>query len=768
MEMERSEEEQIDLRDYLRTMMKHRWTILTVFAVIFLSVAIFSFTATPIYRGTVRLIIEKENPKVVSMEEVMRVDSSGTDYYQTQYQIIESRSVAREVIRRLQLDKNEEFVPKPSDSTISNLGRSVTEAIGYLTSFLKTEEPEKEGGKAGVSEPDSPLVFQFMGRLKVSPIRNSRLVDVSFESKDPALAARIANAVGRAYIDLNLETKLKATQDAVAWLNTRLEEERKKVDVAEVALLRYKEQHSIITAFSSDVENITAQKLAELNKQVIDAEARRVEAETRYRQAAAVKANSEGLDSIPEVLNSELIRQIKTMEVDVYKRMSELSKKYGQNHPQMIALQNELNTLQVRKNKEVKRVVNSLYNEYRVTQARENSLKSALGRQKGESLSLNQKAIGYSVLKREAESAREMYDLLLKRFKETSITEEIKTGNIRIIDPAEVPKAPVKPMKGTNILLGLVVGLFMGVGLAFFLEYLDNTIKIPEDIKHYLQIPYLGPIPVFPKGEDHGNPEEKPEDIITLSSPKSSVSEFYRSIRTAIQFSAADSPQVMMISSAGPSEGKTVTVSNLAVTMAQAGNSVLILDCDMRKPKLHKVFETARDKGMSNILVGDCGLEEAVIHTKVPGIDLIPCGQIPPNPSEILGSHRMVKFIEEVRSRYERIFLDTPPITAVTDAVILSRLVDGVILVIRAGDTYREVVKNGLNQLHAVNARILGAILNAVEMGRDSYYYYRYYNYYYGEDGENGEKKKKTRRKRKTRSHYSELVNEKETPPTTI
>lgn len=195
-------------------------------------------------------------------------------------------------------------------------------------------------------------------------------------------------------------------------------------------------------------------------------------------------------------------------------------------------------------------------------------------------------------------------------------------------------------------------------------------------------------------------------------------------------------------------------MSNLAVTMAQAGSRVLILNCDMRKPRMHKIFETARDKGMSNILVGDCGLEEAVIHTQAPNIDLIPCGPIPPNPSEILGSHRMVKLIEAARSRYERIFLDTPPLTAVTDAVILSRLVDGVILVIRAGDTYREVVKNGLSQLHAVNARILGAILNGVEMGRDSYYYYRYYYYYYGEDGQ---RRKKTRLKRKARSHYRDV-----------
>ncbi|MCU0594045.1 MAG: polysaccharide biosynthesis tyrosine autokinase [Desulfobacterota bacterium] len=752
--MEENTQDRIDLRDYLRVVLKRKWTIITVFAVTVITVMIHAFTATPIYKATTRLIIDKENPNVVSIQEVMAVDASGTDYYQTQYKIIESRSVAAEVVRRLRLDQNEEFSPKPKDDLISNITRSISQAFTSLKnsvfSLFRTEKPSSEGPEQ--EEVDNKLVSAFINRIEVTPIRNSRLVDISFEATDPALAAKIANSLAAAFIDQNLDTKLRAVQDAVKWLHSRIEEERKKVEKAEQALLKYKEKHDIITDFSSDVEKVTAQKLAQLNTQVVEAESKRVEAETRYQQAAALSGAPDMLDSIPEVLNNDLIRQIKAMEVDLYKRMSELSKKYGEQHPQMQAIESELKTLQKRKGQEITRVINSLRSEYKVAEAREKSLKASLEKQKRESLDLNQKAIEYTVLQREAESAKQMYELLIKRFKETSLTEDMRTGNIRIIDRAQVPKTPVRPKKALNILLAVLLGMISGVGLSFFFEYLDNTIKLPEDIQRYLHVPYLGPVPAMVM---NGNPEtrEKPE-LATLHSPKSTASEAYRGIRTGILFSSAEKqPQVLLISSAAPQEGKTSTALNLAISMAQAGGKTVLLDCDMRKPSLHKILGYPRDKGLSSILVGNCELRDALITTQVPNLDIIPCGPIPPNPSEILGSPKMSKLIEFLRKSYSKIIIDSPPITAVTDAVVLGRLVDGTVLVIRAGDTPREIVKNGLSQLKGVNSPILGAVLNGVDMDRDGYYYYQYYYYYYGEDGERKKKVHKT----KKRSHSKEL-----------
>jgi len=752
--------DQVDLRDYLRVILKRRWTIMTVFAVILITVAVHSYTATPVYKATTRLVIEKENPNVVSIEEVMSVDSSGTDYYQTQYKIIESRAVARAVIERLHLKDSPEFFPEPKDDIISNLKRSIRETIqswkDSIKSLLKIATDETlESSEA--YDPDSKLVSDFINRIEVSPIRNSRLLDLSFEAKNPVLATRIANTLARAYIDQNLELKLKAVQDAVKWLHQRIEVERKKVEEAEQALLRYKEKHGIITDFTSETEHVTAQKLAQLNAQVVDAESTRVEAETRYRQALSLKGSPDMLGSIPEVLQNELIREIKKMEVDLFKRMSELSKKYGKQHPQMVAIEAELKTLEKRKNQEINRVINSLKSAYQVALAKEESLKRALAEQKKESLDLNQKAIQYTVLNREVQSARDMYDLLIKRFKETTLTEDMRTGNIRVIDRAEVPRIPVKPKKRLNLLLAVIVGLVAGIGLAFFFEYLDNTIKIPEDLKQYLKIPYLGPTPLIEaKGKARNNGSMSPE-LVCLHAPKSTASESYRGIRTNILFSSAGAaPQVILLTSPGPREGKTLTTSNLAIAMAQSGSRVLLIDCDLRRPKIHSLFGVTRDRGITNLLVGSDGFERTVVHSEIPHLDLVLSGPLPPNPSEMLGSTRMADLLKELRKRYDRILIDSPPITAVTDAIILSKSVDGVVLVIRAGDTVREVAKNGLNQLQAVGARILGGVLNAVDIGKDKYYYYYYYQYYHYYYGDDGDKKRSRRAKRKKKRAKSD------------
>ncbi len=754
--MEEFREKQIDLRQYLGVMIKRRWIIFTIFTVLVLTVAVNTFTAVPIYQATARIIIEKENPNLVSIQEVMAVDSTGTDYYQTQYKIIESRTVARDVIRRLDLNNSTEFFPEPKDNFISNIKGWIRDTLSnakeWIKSLLKTGE-DKDGENVRAEDnasPDSGLVSAFIDRIDVSPIRNSRLVDVSAEAKDPIMAARMANELVKAYIGKNLEIKLLAAKDAVKWLGERVNEERKKVETAEKALLRYKEENQIITSFSSDVENVTAQKLAELNAQVIDAESQRVGAETRYHQAVTLKNEPDMLDSIPEVLSNDLVKEIKKMEVALYSRMSELSKKYGRNHPQMVAIESELADLKKRKAVEAKRVVNSLKNEYKLAIAREESLKQALDRQKTESLNMNKKAVQFGVLQREAESSRQMYELLIKRFKETSLTEEMKTGNIRIIDKAEVPRLPVKPKKKRNLLLAVIVGLTLGVGLAFFLEYLDNTIKLPEEIKEHLKIPYLGPVPTI---SSDGDPRTVSLDLVTVHSPKSTASESYRGIRTGILFSSADTtPQLIMVTSAGPREGKTISSANLSVTMANAGSRVLLVDCDMRRPKIHKLFDMDRKIGLSSILVGTETPDHAIVASQVENLDILPMGPIPPNPSEIIGSKKMGLLLNDLRKKYARVIIDSPPISAVTDAVALSQLVDCTLLIIRAGETPRQVIQNSLEQLHAVNANILGAVLNGVSVGRDSYYYYQYYYYYYGEDGD---RKKRSQRKKRETGRYS-------------
>lgn len=746
------QKQEIDLHSYLRVITKRRWTILTFFIVVVLSVAIYTFTAIPIYQATARIVIEKENQNVVSIQEVLSVDSTGQDYYQTQYKIIESRSVAREVIKRLSLNQNPEFLPEPAEGLLGGIKTWYQETWLSVKEWAKnlfvTGQPAKE---IVAEDLDSGLVSAFQKRVKVEPVRNSRIVDVRFEAKHPVLAARISNEIVQSYIDGKLETKLIAAKDAVKWLSERIDEERKKVEKDENALLAYKEQHQIITNFSSDSENITAQKLASLNQQVVEAQSKRVEAETRYQQALAIENSPDLMDSIPDILNNELVRNIKKMEVDIYNRMSELTRKYGANHPQIIAIQTELEELRKQKAKEAKRILGSLRNEYKLALAREESVKRAMEGQKTESLTMNKKAVQYGVLQRQAESSRNIYELLIKRFKETSLTEEMKTGNIRVVDRAEVPKEPIRPKKQLNLILALVVGLMGGVGLAFFIEYLDNSIKFPNEVKDDLKIPYLGPVPAF-SGEI--TQEGVSEELVLIHSPKSTASESFRGIRTGILFSSADTPpQVILITSAAPSEGKSSCAANIGMTLAMAGSKVVILDCDMRRPRQHKIFNCPRDIGISSVLVGTSPLSDVVIHTMVENLDLIPCGPIPPNPSEIVGSKKIKQLIDVLRKNYQHILIDSPPITAVTDAVLLSQATDSVLLVIRAGSTPKPVIQNGIEQLKNVNAHIMGAILNVIKTGRDSYYYYQYYYYYYGDDRD--KKKSGARAKKRSKGPYS-------------
>ena len=752
------EESQIDIRHYLRVVRKRKWTILAVFVILVLTVVINDFTKVPIYEASARMIIEKSNPNVVSIQEVMAIDSWDPDYKETQFKIIQSRSVARSVIKKLKLADSEEFKPQPPQGIIANFKNVISNFLrgtkSAIVGLLKKEDKKPKPGTAPQDEDeylqDSGLVSSIVGRISVRPVMDSRLVDIGFRARDPQIAVKVVNGLAQAYIDHNMDLRLGAIKDAMSWMNERIGEERNKVEAAERNLQQYREREEIITEFSGEVETVTAQKLAQLNTQVVAAESARVEAETKYRQALQMKNNPLVLDSIPEVLNNKLIQTIKESEVDRYKSISELSKKYGKQHPKMQAAYSELATLQERKAAEIERVIDSLRNEYEVSQAREKSLVAALERQKQESLELNKKAIEYSVLNRETESARELYELLIRRFKETSVTEDIDTSNIRIIDRAEYAYK-VSPDSWRNMKMAAVIGLMLGLGLAFLFEYLDNTIKSPEEVEQYLKIPLLGVVLAHTVKGRRANDIDRKKELITLEEPRSSVSESYRGIRTRILFSIADSqPKSILMASATEQEGKTLTSANLAVIMAKTGSRVLLMDCDMRKPRLNKLFGVNREKGVSNVLVGDCSIADGVQQTEIANLHLIPCGHIPPNPSELLGSKAMRELLVTLSNDYDRIVIDSSPVSAVTDAVVLSKVVDGVVLIVQANSTEREVVRRSIDQLVAVNAQMLGVILNRFDVDLNKYYNkYSYFYGYYGRDEKSADNSTLKRGKRK-------------------
>ncbi len=752
---------QIDLRDYWRIIVKHRKLIVTFFLVVVTTVAIHSLTMIPVYQSTAQILIERANPNVLRAEEMFVIDPTGQDFYQTQYKILESRALAREVVKRLNLAEHPEFKGIEEEpgffSYIKDTKSTIMGKIKGLFKFMKPSRPEfdeKEyfettGSVPGMeSHDDSWVVGAFLGRLNIEPTRNSRLVNISFESTYPKLCALVANALVKAYIDWNLSLRLKGQQEASLFLSEQVKETRRKLAATELALQQYREKYGVaiissrVGGKSGYSQDLSRQKLIHVSTQLLDATNKRIEAEIKYKKALNLLKNPEKADSIPEVVSSPVIISIKANEIGLLREKAEKSEKFGQKHPIMVALNQEINNLRKQKNQEIKNIVSSMKTNYEVALSQERTLQNALGLSQNETINRDKIAIQYQVLQQEVDSNRQLYDMLLKRLKETNVFEENRTINIHVVDYAEVPKSPVKPKPKRDILLAVIVGLFMGVGMAFFIEYLDNTVKNPEDLEKFFQLPYLGPIPRY----DMKNHDSARAELIVLNEPRSSASEAYRTLHTGLLFSTPDhSPRSVLITSSTSREGKTITCANLAVVMAQFGSKVLLLDTDMRKPRLHSIFGVKNEQGMSNLLVGEGKWKDFRIKTGITNLDFIPSGPISPNPAELLGSERMQNLMNEFGKEYDRIVMDSAPVAPVTDPVILSRLVDGVILIIHAGITKRDIIRNGIRQLKDIQAPILGAVLNNIDIGKGSYYYYQDYHSYYAEDGDRKKKKHKKR-----------------------
>lgn len=742
------QEEEIHLRDYWQVVMKYRWTIFTLFTIIVATVALVTFKTIPVYKATAQILIDRENPNVLSIEEVVSVGARDINYYQTQYKILRSRSLAKVVIDTLNLVYHPEFNNNHQKED-KNILTSVREWFKSLITTLTSTFSESPVSSAPPTieelkiRQESKMIDAFLGKLQIEPTRNSNLVDINFLAQDPVLAAKAANTLAEQYIQQSLQIKYEAAIEASDWLNQHVGDLKKKVESSEEALHSYKEQNRIVSL--EEKQNIIVQKLSELNSAVTEAKTKRIGLETLYNQVKIFKHNKEAIESLPSVINNSLIQTLKTNYITLLAEYNRESQKYGPKHPHIIKISSELETIGKKIESEVKKIVSSIETEKEIALAQEKVMVEALEEQKLEALDLNKKAIQYNVLKRDAESNQQMFEVVLNRLKETDLTRGLKSSNVRIIDRAEVPDVPIKPKKKLNLMLAAIIGLFSGIGLAFFFEYLDNTIKTPEDLKRYLDLPFLGPVPHLDIAKMKG--VSTPE-LITLHKGKSHISEAYKGIRTSILFSFPDtSPKSILITSASPSEGKTLTIVNLAITMAQSGAKVVVIDADMRKPRLHRILKIKNEKGISNLLIGQCSPKEALQESPIPNLSLITCGQHPPNPSELLVSSALKTILDELKGQFDLILIDSPPVAAVTDAVIISRLVDGVVLVIHGGTTGREIIMRGRDLLQKANAHLLGAVINNINITKRSYYYYYQY-YYYQYYGEDEKSSKKLRRKK--------------------
>ena len=700
------------LFDYLRVLHKRRWTAATTFLVVLVGAMLYVFTATPIYEAKTRLLIESDNPNVVSFKEVIDEQGAKADYYQTQYNILQSRNLARKTLDRLGLWEHEYF------------GGPV-KGPGLFTRLFGGGSSKPQSATQETAE-QARAIDRFLSNLTVSPIRNSRLVDVKFQLPDAELATRIVNALATSYIEQNLEYKFMASKEASDWLNERLGEQRKQVERAEAALQHYREQNDAIPL--EHRENIVIQKLADINAAVTQAKTERFQQQALYNQLESLRRNNSALDSFPAILSNTYIQQQKAELAQLQSQYTQLSEKLGERHPEMIKVHSAIQLAQAKLDGEVAKVVQSVRNEYQAALAKENSLIGALNQQKAEAQAMNRKAIDDGVLEREVQSTKQIYESLLQRAKETGVSTELRTSNIRIVDRAEQPRAPVMPRKLLSLVLALGGGFVLALTLAFFFEYLDSSLKSPDEIKAYLGLPTLGMVPAL-------NPKTwKGRDPLLNAGVPPNFAEAFRAMRTNVLFSAADEgPRSLVITSTGPGEGKSVVAANLAIGFAQAGQRVILIDADMRRPRVHDVFGQKQEPGLSNFLVGHAVASSAIRKSAVPGLWLLTAGRIPPNPAELLGSQRFRKFIELLGQYFDSIIIDSPPIMAVTDAALAASAATGIVFVVGAEMTSRHAARTAIEQLENGRPHFVGAVLNRVELERNAYYYSGYYRREYAQ-----------------------------------
>ena len=724
------EEKEVNLRDYWKVIQKRRWTIIAFFLIIVITTAVATFTMKPIYRGTTTIQINKENPQIVDFKEIFAVNTMDTDYYQTQYKILESRSLAKRVIQSLKLAEHPEFLPKPQ-TAFQKWKSNLLSSISSL--FLSKNSSEKDSSEG---EKETLLINQFLKKLKIEPIRNSRLVKIHFDSNYPDLSTQASNILAGNYIQQNLELRFIATEQAKEWLTKQLEDLKAKVERADEALQAFGLKHDIISL--EEKENVTIQRLTELNEALTKAESERMAKEALYKQV-----KEKPIDSLPSILENRLIMDLKQAFIQLEAQYMKLSETFKPEYPEMVRLKSQMETIQKRLNSEIEKIIASIKNDYESSLRRESLLRQAFEQQKSRVMGMKEKAIQYNILKREADTNKELYRGLLQRMKEAGVSAGITASNIQIVDKAELPTGPYKPNKPLNLLLAAVLGLFLGVGLAFFFEYLDNTVKTTEDVEQFIRLPSFGMVPQisYERRKRLERGASSPVELITHGHPKSMLSEAYRSIRTSILLSFSEKPpKRILITSPNPAEGKTTTAINTAIALSQTGAQVLILDTDMRKPRIHKIFNEENGVGLSNFLSGHADLESVIKKTEIPNLYYIPSGPIPPNPSELIGSNLFKGMMESLGEKFDHIIFDSPPVLGFADSIILSTSVDGIILVVLGGKTPRETLQRAKEVLYQVNAKILGVVINRVDIRRSDYgYYYYRYHYYYGKEGKKKE-----------------------------
>jgi polysaccharide biosynthesis transport protein len=773
----------VDLRSYWLVFYKRRFLILLVTALVVLIAALANRSAPKMYVAATQIRIDPTGPEYLPLPNAAApvMDSS---YYETEYAELQSAELAKRVIDELKLYDEPRFMPPAEIEGVVGTARA-------LWSRLAPSESQPTTPRSGAEAmPRADFVSTYLRALTITPVQNSRLVAISFASPSAELSADIANTHAREFVKMAVRARSDFYAEIQQFLEARLSEIKTRTEESEAALNEFRRRHRVLAVGGSEKENVTLERLASLNGDYVKAQSERIAAEAEYNLV-----KNRRYESLSAVQRDPLYNSLRQELESLRSEQARLSQVYQPKYPKMEELAGRIHELEKRLGEQIRHAVEGVESQYLAAKAKEDALASEVDKQKKETLDLNDLNAEYQVLAREAEANRELYKNLLSRAKETNITQSMHTTNVRVVSAAEPPTSPSLTESRRKLSMAFVIGLCLACAIAFGLEYIDNSVKTPEDAEALLHLPALAVIPSFaydagerrsgkpsngadapgvkiialeaPGGDGAGVPAVvadaarslpgDPAELIVVNQPDSVIAEAYRTLRTGVLLSSADKPpQVIQLVSALSREGKTVTSVNTALALAQSGAQVLLIDADLRRPRCSGIFQAPRTPGLVDLLVGHSTFEQCVRRVKVEGLDnvfhgvpvnhvggngngtnghklafgsvsLLPAGSKAPNPAEILGSHRMRELVETLRQQYDFIVIDSPPLLPVADSVVLSTIVDGVLMVIRGQSTTVPVIKQALAKLERVGARMIGSVLNDVDVTSADYYYYKGY-----------------------------------------
>jgi capsular exopolysaccharide synthesis family protein len=695
-------EEKTHLRDYLEVILRRKRIITVFLLTTILTVAILSFIMTPLYKSTATVHIQTTTPNVLQFLEVFKLESAKKEFFETQYTILKSRNIAEKVIKRLSIEKEPKYF-------FNNI-------LQKFHIFRKDNANiEKNQGNITKKSSNNDLmgIGSFLSRLEITPVKKSEIVKISFFSHIPEIAAKATNAVIEEYKQFTLNSQINPTQESQQRIEKEIEPMRKKLEESDKKLKEYSAENKIIFLQEGrDSVNLTTQKISNLSEELDNATAERIKKEALYQEAKEAGVNSTAVLENPE------IKAIRREYIQLDNEYSKLSRLYEPEHPKLLILKEQIDKLAFDKRiqREAEKIIKAKESDYKTAIKREKFLANTITKLHKEYTDFPQKMVQYEVLKREVDTNRELYNNLIQRFKEVSVSASFAASNIEVIDPAMVSGTPYKPKKGFNFLLSLIGGLFGGVLLAFFVEYFDNTIKDADEVEKKANLPFLGAIPLS---------EGDTEKFIRIGTfENDQLTEAFKSISTYLQFSTASQPpKTILITSPLKGEGKTTVAVNTAISLTSFLGKGVIVDADLRKPNVHNFFSLDNSKGLSSFLSGNIEFEKLIKKFPYLNLDIIPGGPVPPNPPELLNSSRMNEFIDALSGIYDFIIVDAPPVLGLSDSPILASFVEGVVVVTRANITPVDALLQTKKSLNVVHAKILGVICNGLAKKSFRHYY---------------------------------------------